>query len=281
MMKNTLLSILLFLIVSTVQSQHPPVVIPLWENGAPGFEEKKNEAEEAKEYWVKNVHNPSITVFKPEKPNGSAVLIFPGGGHRLLVFDEEGTKTARFLNTLGVTGIVLKYRLFREKDSPYTIQHPKEDAVRAMRLIRAHAAEWNLDEDRIGIMGFSAGGEVVNMIAFEDFPGDLYSTDAVELKKANANFHIQIYPGPLGIPGEVSSKAVPAFLLGSNNDKCCAEPIVQLLIAYRKAGAPVEVHFYAKGDHGFNMGDRSEYKSISHWPARLAEWLEDNKFFKD
>jgi len=238
-MKNSLLFSLLFISSLTTYSQNNPFVVYLWENGAPGFEDKKNEPEEAREYWVKNVHNPSLTVFKAENPNGSAVLIFPGGGHRLLVFDEEGTKTARYLNTLGVTGIVLKYRLFREENSPYSVQHPKEDAVRAMRLIRANAADWNIDEDRIGIMGFSAGGEVVDMIAFEDFPGDTSATDVVERKKANANFMIQIYPGPMGIPDSVSQDAIPAFLLASNNDKCCSESIVKLLLAYRKAGASV------------------------------------------
>lgn len=280
-MKNKLLFILFFIIAISVQSQNDPLVVPLWENGAPGFENKKDIPEDAKEYWVKNVHNPSITVFRPENPNGSAVLIFPGGGHRLLVIDEEGMKTAKYLSTLGVTGIVLKYRLFREEGSPYTIKHPKEDAVRAMRVIRANAAEWKIDEDRIGIMGFSAGGEIVNMLAFEDFPGDKNTSDTIEQKKANANFHIQIYPGPLGIPETVDENATPAFLLTSNNDKCCSEPVLKLLMAYRKAGAPVEAHFYAKGDHGFNMGDRSEYQSLAHWPERLADWLVDNTFFAE
>lgn len=280
-MKNTLSSFLILLTVLTAQAQNNPLVISLWENGAPGFEHKKNEPEEAKEYWVKNVHNPSITVFRPENPNGSAVLIFPGGGHNLLVFDEEGTKAARYLNTLGVTGIVLKYRLFREKGSPYTIDHAKEDAIRAMRQIRSNAESWNVDENRIGLMGFSAGGEVVNMIAFEDLKGNLEATDSIEQKKATTNFHIQIYPGPLGIPISVSKNAAPAFLLTSNNDKCCSESILKLLTAYRKAGAPVEAHFYDKGDHGFNMGDRSAYESISKWPERLADWLKDNKFFAE
>ena len=98
----------LFLASIFIHAQNQPMVFSLWKDGAPGFENKKSISGEAKEYWVKNVHNPSIVVFKPEKPNGSAVLIFPGGGHRLLVFDEEGTKSAKFLNTLGVTGVVLK-----------------------------------------------------------------------------------------------------------------------------------------------------------------------------
>ncbi len=280
-MKNA--TLLIFFLFSTlaVYAQNAPIVIPLWENGAPGFADRKNEAEEAKDYWVKNIHNPSITVFPAENPNGSAVLIFPGGGHRLLVFDAEGTKTAKYLNTLGVTGIVIKYRLFREEGSPYNIQHAKEDGVRAMRLIRAHAKDWHIKEDRIGIMGFSAGGEVVNMIAYEDFPGNAKASDVVEQQAAKANFQVQIYPGPLGIPETVSQDAIPAFLLASNHDECCSATVVDLLNAYRKAQAPVEMHFYDKGAHGFNMGERSEYQTISKWPARLAEWLEDYHFFAD
>lgn len=271
-----------FLITLCLQSlaQVDPIIIPLWEHGAPGFENLKDEPENAQDWWVKNVHNPSITVFPPENPNGSAVLICPGGGHRTLVFDAEGTKTAKYFNTLGVTGIVLKYRLFREENSPYTIDTPKQDALRAMRLIRSRAGEWNIEPDRIGVMGFSAGGEVVNMIAFDDNPGNADSKDPIEKETANPNFHIQIYPGPLGIPETVDKNAIPAFLLVSNNDKCCSEPVVELLNAYRKAGAEVEVHIYAKGDHAFNMGDRSSFKTIGNWPQRLADWLVDYNYFE-
>jgi len=265
--------------ILTAYSQNTPDVLPLWENGAPGFENKKNEPEEAADYWVKNIHNPSITIYKPEHPNGSAVLIFPGGGHRLLVFDHEGTKPARFLNSLGVTGIVLKYRLFREEGSPYTLENAKEDGLRAMRQIRAHAGEWGIDANRIGIMGFSAGGEVVNMIAYDKFPGDAMASDPVEQQTAHPNFQIQIYPGPLNVPEMVQATAIPAFLVAADKDACCSEPIVTILRAYRAAGASVEAHIFAKGDHGFNMGDRSEFSSINHWPERLADWLKDNHYF--
>lgn len=277
-MKFFLFSTVIFLAHFSLLAQNPPIIIPLWENGAPGFEDKKNEPELAKEYWVKNVHNPSITVFKAENPNGSAVLIFPGGGHGLLVFDEEGTKAAKYLNSLGVTGIVLKYRLFREEHSPYSIAHPKQDAIRAMQVIRHKAIELGIDTDRIGIMGFSAGGEVANMIAYENF-ANKNSKDAIDHENSQPNFQIQIYPGPLGIPKKVSPDAIPAFLLASNNDACCSISILNLLIAYREAKAPVEAHFYAKDAHGFNMGDHSKYRSIYTWSNRLGDWLIDHQFF--
>jgi len=277
-MKQLILLCLLSTVI--INAQNKPIVIPLWENGSPGFEDKKDIPEDAKEYWVKNVHNPSITVFKPEKPNGTAVLIFPGGGHKLLVFDEEGTKAAKFLNQIGITGIVLKYRLFREENSPYKMENAVEDALRAMRVIRSRANELGIKKNQLGVFGFSAGGELVNAIAFKDFKGNTEAKDKVERESANPNFNIQIYPGPVGIPEVVGKNAIPAFLLASNNDKCCSETALKLLQAYRKAGAPVEAHFYSKEGHGFNMGDRSKYIAIQSWPDRLVEWFIDNKFFR-
>jgi len=146
-------------------AQSDSLVIPLWKNGAPGFENKKNDPEEAKDYWVKNINNPSLTVFFPPAniANGTAVLICPGGGFRLLVFKSEGLDPAKFLNKLGITAIILKYRLPREPNSPYSLdKQPAEDAHRAMRLVRSYAKEWKIDTARLGMLGFSAGGETLS-----------------------------------------------------------------------------------------------------------------------
>src|SRR3954466_15532661 len=156
-------------------AQPDSVVIPLWKNGAPGYENKKNEPEEAKDYWVKNINNPSVTVFFPPAgtANGTAVVICPGGGFRLLVFKSEGLDPARYLNKLGITAIILKYRLPREPNSPYSLdKQPAEDAHRAMRLVRSMAKEWKVDTGRVGMLGFSAGGEVVDAISFSPGTGD-------------------------------------------------------------------------------------------------------------
>src|SRR5450755_1180435 len=139
-------------------AQSDSLVLPLWNNGAPGFENRKNEPEETKDYWVKNINNPSITVFFPpaELANGTAVLICPGGGFRLLVFKSEGVDPAKYLNNLGITAIVLKYRLPREPNSPYSLdKQPAEDAYRAMRLVRSSATAWKIDTARVGMLGFS------------------------------------------------------------------------------------------------------------------------------
>ncbi len=146
----------------SLQAQKLNDIIYLWPNGAPGFENKKNEPEIAKDWWVKNIHSPSLTVYLPpkEKANGAAVIICPGGGHRELVFDAEGKDAAEYFVSIGVTAFVLKYRLFREENSPYKKEHAIQDGRRAMRLIRNEYAALSLDSNRIGIIGFSAGGEL-------------------------------------------------------------------------------------------------------------------------
>lgn len=278
-MKKLILCLCLFL-PSHVFAQEAGEKIYLWENGAPGFENRKDEPEQAKDWWVKNVHNPSITLFKPEKPNGSFILVCPGGGFRNLGYNGEGVAPAKFLNELGVTVGVLKYRLFREENSPYTEEHPTQDVIRAMRLVRSNAEEWGIDSDRIGIMGFSAGGEVVNWVAYDANPGNLDSSDSIERFAAQPDFQIQVYPGPLGTPKMVVQDAPPAFLVAANKDECCSETIVDTMIAYRKAGADVEMHLYSKDEHAFNMGTRSKFVSINNWPERLHDWLEDHQYFK-
>jgi len=253
--------------------------ISLWPNGAPGFESRRNEPELAKEYWVRHIENPSITVYLPpkEKATGAAVVICPGGGHRELVFQAEGVDPARFLNGLGVAAFVLKYRLAREEGSSYSLdKHPREDGQRAMRLVRSRAAEWGVDPNRIGIMGFSAGGEVASMVTFTPNDGNPQAADPVDRESAKPSFLIMIYPGPLGIPDKVATDAPPAFLLAADDDQCCSVSTVKLLQAYREAKVPVEVHLFAHGGHGFNMGYRSSLATLKGWPQRLADWLNDN-----
>ncbi len=279
---RTAIYLLLFPVVLLAQSQS--AVIPLWPKGAPGFENRRNEPEQAKDYWVKNIHNPSLTVFLPpkEKANGAAIVVCPGGGHRLLVWTAEGIDPAKYLNNLGITVFVLKYRLGRDTLSPYKIEvHAREDGLRAMRIVRSRAAEFGLDTSRIGIMGFSAGGEVVDMVTFGPNAGNANAKDPIDRVSAKPKFMIQIYPGPLFVPETVPADSPPAFLLAANDDPCCSISVMQLLEKYRVAKVPVEAHLFAQGAHGFNMGYRSKLKSINSWPQRLADWLSDNNILKD
>jgi len=258
-----------------------PKEIPLWPNGAPGFEDRRNEPEQARGYSIRNIHNPSITVFLPpkEKATGAAVLICPGGGHRELVFKPEGTEPAEYLNNLGVAAFVLKYRLARETNSPYSLQkQPREDSQRAMRLIRNRAAEWNLDTNRIGVMGFSAGGEVAAVLVYNPTAGDSKATDPIERMDCHSDFQIVIYPGPLGIPDQIPATVPPAFFVVASDDTSHVGPVLSQLEKYRQARRPIEVHVYARGGHGFNLGQRSKFASIKNWPQRMADWLADSGF---
>jgi acetyl esterase/lipase len=269
-----------FCAVNMSMAQDSAMVIPLWKNGAPGFESKKNIPEEAKEWWVRNIHNPSIVVYPAPAgtANGSAVVICPGGGFNNLVYNAEGKEPAAYLNSLGITVFVLKYRLFRRDSMLYTAENPKQDIFRAMRLVRSRAKEFNIDTSRIGVMGFSAGGEVAGWVSYHYQESHVVKPDAVDALTARPAFQILIYPGPLAVPDSVSVTAPPTFLLVSNNDQCCSEPVIKLLQMHRKAKVPVEAHIYAEGDHGFNMGKRSVYNELKTWPDRLTDWIKDTEF---
>ncbi len=276
------LSFLLLTILSIgARAQDTAVQIPLWPKGAPGFESRRNEPEEAKDYWVKNIHNPSITVYLPpkDKATGTAVVIFPGGGHRLLVFNAEGRDPARFLNSIGVAAFIVKYRLFREDSTIYSLDREvKQDAYRAIRLVRSRAAEWNIDPARVGTLSFSAGGEVAALVAYTPGKGDPNAPDPIDRGDGRPNFQLLVYPGPLGVPATIPADAPPAFLIAANDDPCCATPVVSLLEKYRTAKLPVEAHILNGGSHGFNMGYRSNLKEVKIFPQLMANWLSDMHF---
>ncbi len=253
-------------------------MIRLWPDGAPGSEARRGEPEQAQDYWVKNIHDPSVTVFLPpkDKATGAAAVVVPGGGHRLLVFNAEGVEVARYLNSIGVAAFVLKYRLAREDGSPYRLgEHAREDAQRALRLVRHRAAEWSLDPRRIGIFGFSAGGEVVSWVVFSPTEGEADATDPIDRESCRPDFSVAIYPGPLGVPDKIPAEAPPAFLLVAGDDDL-APVTIDLLTKYRAAGVPVEAHVFTRGGHGFNLGQRSKLATLQHWRERVHDWMADN-----
>ena len=258
--------------------QAAPQTIPLWKDGAPGFEKLRDVPEIKKDYYVRNINNPSITAFLPpkDKANGTAVVIVPGGGHGLLVYDAEGVEPAKALNKLGVACFVLKHRLGREAGSPYKIEiHARQDMERAMRLVRSRAAEWSIDPKRVGVLGFSAGGETGAFVAYGDLPGDPAAKDPVDRLDARADFFMSIYPGPIGYPVLVPNDAPPAFMLVAWDDEFHAKVIEAMVPEYRAAKVPLEVHILQGGGHGFNLGGRSNLAGVKDWPQRMADWMAD------
>ena len=268
-----------FLLLATAPAfAADPEVAPIWANGAPGSEAHAHDPEVVENSYIRSVHNPNLTIFRadPSHANGAAVVIAPGGGHRMLVFVNEGVMPAKTLNRFGVTVFVLKYRLARESGSTYSIERDAAaDARRAIRWVRAHAADYGVDPHRVGLMGFSAGGELVSMVADNPEPQRTWKLDVVDQQSARPDFQILVYPGPLGIPGSAVKNAPPAFITAGTLDKCCEPPSMALFNQLREANMSAELHIFASTDHGFNVAMHNERVSIQHWPDRLFDWLSD------
>ena len=251
-----------------------PQSILLWPNGAPGSE-GKTAAEAVRitpagDHVVSSVHQPSITPYlpTPETATGAAVVIAPGGGHSALWMDHEGYNVARWLSEHGVAAFVLKYRLAREKDSTYTIEGTSlQDTQRAITLVRSRAAEWHVNPARVGVMGFSAGGELAALAA----------TRFTEDNKPS--FQALIYPA---IPRDMklSAQTPPAFLAcGENDRKNISQGLPELYLALKQAGASAELHVYSGTGHGFGMRETNHTPSAA-WLVRFHEWLGAGGFLK-
>jgi acetyl esterase/lipase len=227
---------------------------------------------------ITNVSVPSMTIFRPpaDKDCGAAVLVCPGGGYQILAWDLEGEEVAAWLNSIGVTGIVLKYRVPPRKGQP--LGHaPLQDAQRALSLTRAHAKEWRLDPGRIGILGFSAGGNLsaLTMTHFEERAYE--AVDDADRVSSRPDFAVLVYPAYLEDKGNlkpdvrVTSHTPPTFLAHAGNDPISPVNSVALYLALKHAGVPAELHVYATGGHGFGL--RPSDDPCSHWPERCAAWL--------
>jgi acetyl esterase/lipase len=268
-------------------------VIPLYAGAAPGSpSENYPEKEYFSKAWntevVTNVTKPTLTIFKPspDSKNGSAVVICPGGGFMALSITSEGTDVAKYLAAKGMTAFVLKYRLAHTGEDATqeftTLYQDKEkfhekmdkvvplsiaDGLAAVTYVRQHASEWGIAHDRVGIIGFSAGGSVTVGVAYQYTP------------EGRPAFVAPIYPG--GMPKDilVPADAPPMFIAAATDDNLGLAPAsVGLYVKWTEAHKSAELHMYAKGGHGFGM--RKQNLPTDHWIDRFADWLDMEGFLK-
>ncbi len=266
----------------------------LWPKGAPGNEPKlEAERDLTKESENKvggrrlirlgNVSDPTITVFPApkEKANGAAVLVCPGGAYNILALDLEGTEVCERLNEMGMTAVLLKYRVPRR---PGREKHaaPLEDAQRAIGLIRKNAPEWGIDPKRIGVLGFSAGGHLAAAVSTAENPDvrTYEKVDEADDQNCRPNFAVLVYPGYLTPDNDgtvvspelkVTSETPQTFLVMTVDDGVRVENVLTYAGALKKAKVPFELHVYPTGGHGYGLRKTGEV--VTSWPERLEEWF--------
>ncbi len=275
-----------------------PKVIDLWPGKAPGEkgevgQEKVQEPKAGDRNPVRritNVTHPTLTVFKPaaDKDTGAAVVIAPGGGYNILAWDLEGEEVAAWLNSLGVTGIILKYRVPRRPGTPADKAPPQAqlDAQRAVSLVRSKAKELGIDPKRIGMLGFSAGGHLTAWTATNFDKRSYEPLDEADKESCRPDFVVLIYPAYLLEKGKtelapdirVSKESPPTFFAHAGDDPVTPLSSVVMYQALKKAGVPAELHVYASGGHGFGL--RPSGKPCATWPQRCAEWMNTQGLLK-
>jgi len=271
---------------AAIAAENPPI-LNVWPGVAPGSpgnigpeQLQQNKPGEKPFKRATNVTKPTLEVFRPDadKNTGVAVIVCPGGGYRNLMMDYEGEDVAGWLNTIGVTGIVLKYRVPAPEGQPKYLP-ALQDAQRAMSLVRGKAGEWGIDPKRIGILGFSAGGHLSAALA-TNFEHRAYEAiDEVDKVSCRPDFAVPVYPGGVIEKGKdelspeirVTKETPPLFIVQAHDDRVNSENSVFLYLAAKRAGVSAELHIYAAGGHGF--GIRPSDKPCSTWPQRLAEWM--------
>ena len=275
-----------------LHAEPTPTVINLWPNGAPGEKggigeekdiTKPTDGKSAGKAVIRlgNVSQPSISIFAPpaDKANGAAVVVCPGGGYNILAWDLEGTEVCEWLNSLGVTGVLLKYRVpMRAGLEKHTA--PLQDVQRAIGLVRSRAQEWHLNPARIGVLGFSAGGHLA-AAASNNYTERTYPhTDAADDTSCRPDFAVLIYPAYLTVKEQgdkispelpITTQTPPTFLVMAEDDPVRVENVLYYALALKTAKVPFELHVYPTGGHGYGL--RPTAQAITTWPKRAGEWL--------
>lgn len=290
---------ILSLLIATSVFAAEPTAVKLWPATPPGDENVKlgEEKDFTKDTDGKvggrrlmrlgNVTSPEIHIYKPakEKDTGTSIVICPGGGHHILAWDLEGTEVAEWLNTIGVTGIVLKYRVPSRTRDGNKWQAAVQDGQRAMSLVRHNAKKWNLNPNRIGVLGFSAGGETAGLTAV--FTERTYKPiDDADKASTRPDFAVLVYPAYMADAKtaklqehvKISKATPPMFFVHAYNDR--VTPLTSLLLAteLKKVNVPAELHMYATGGHGFGLRPTDEPCSL--WPKACAKWMANMGWLK-
>jgi acetyl esterase/lipase len=290
-MNSTRLLVLFLTVTTAAATAFAADPIPLWPNGAPGEKGDIGEERDMSKpgeglvngktvIRLGNVSVPTITLYRPpaEKDTGAAVVVCPGGGYSILAYDLEGSEVCDWLNSVGVTGVLLKYRVPARKGlEKHTA--PLQDAQRAMGLVRFHAADWHIDPKRIGILGFSAGGHLSATTSTQYEKRTYDPVDEADQVSCRPDFTILIYPaylyrkqGPELAPEiNVTSNTPPAFLCQTEDDPVHVENCLYYYLALKNAKVPAEMHLFAKGGHGYGLRDPN--KAVTTWPKLAAEWM--------
>jgi acetyl esterase/lipase len=276
---------------TTARAAERPLTLSLWPGLPPGdmaaTEEEKDfskpgEGLVAGKPLIRlgNVSKPILEVFRPskDKDTGAAVVIAPGGGYSILAWDLEGEEVAQWLNSIGVTGIVLKYRV---PDHPKDGNHvrPLQDAQRAISVARSKAKEWGLDPERIGVLGFSAGGHLAASTLTNSDRRAYQPVDDADRASCRPSFGVLVYPAyltnkegtALAPEIRVAKDTPPVFFAHASNDPISSENSVQMYLALKRSGVPAELHIYPTGGHGYGL--RPTEETVTTWPQRCADWL--------
>ena len=302
-MKQTFTFLLLFLFVQCVVSFGQDYRLPLYTGTIPNskYTGATEKIERKDIILISNVQTPDIAVYLPSPrfATGQAVIICPGGGYWVLAYDLEGTDIARYFNSIGVAAVVLKYRLPTYGNCIEPHKAPLMDAQRAMRLVRHNAAKWNINPEKIGIMGFSAGGHLASTLGTHFDYGNKEATDSVERQSCRPDFMILMYPVISFTDASVHSGSAEAllgknpdkdllvyysselqvkentppafFALADNDDGVPAENSLLMYAALRKKKIPVELHILSEGKHGFGLGLNNEH--VASWTTNLKLWM--------
>ncbi|MBS0261047.1 MAG: alpha/beta hydrolase [Planctomycetes bacterium] len=292
---------LVFLTTAILRAEEskPAVTEPIWPGKPPGetkeWPPERDITEPGKKdpggkpvIRLTNVAIPTVSVYRPAKEldTGASIIICPGGGHQILAYNHEGTEVAEWLQTLGVTGIVLKYRVPTRTPDGKRWQAAVQDAQRAVSYVRSRAKDWGLDPQRIGILGFSAGGETAGLTSY--FPERQYeAVDDVDKVSCRPDFSLLIYPAYFEKKGEptkmredvtITKDAPPTFLVHAWDDPVTVFSSLHIATELREAGVSTELHVYATGGHGYGMRDTGE--PVNTWPQRAADWLQRGPWLK-